>query len=526
MNILAIDIGTYSIKFLEVRPERKSLVMVDKQEMILDDIRPHYPDFEKITDLQKEIIINYIQKKPSDIKIIFQVPNELLTTRYLEIPGNSKRKAELMIPFQLDENLPYPLTNAHHASRLIKKNNSFSVLSNIAQLNVFKEFLAPFENREAQPSLLTSEVSLIQAYIDHIRMNETCCIVDLGHKSTKVYFVQDRQVVSNHTSYVAGAAINEVISKTYQISYEDAVIYKHENAFMLNDDQLNDVSPEQRSFALLMKQIFNPLILDLRRWEIGHRVKFGTNIERIFILGGTSNINNLDNFISYHTGVNVSVLPPILDLKSDYTAHDRNFYLAKMMAFSMRTPSNVINFLTGKFQTTSNAFISLHSAVFIGVRTTFIALLLILGLTTERFIYLNKQGQAMDSKIKGLLKRSNLGLTVPERNAYNKNPERVLSTLKKKNKLISDEVTSILSSQSINALRPLAILSKTMNNNPKVSLERFTSDGHDVKAVFSSEEPAELEAMASHLKGSGLPGLKINHRSGQTSLSLDFEDRE
>ena len=526
MNILAIDIGTYSIKFLEVRPERKNLVMVDKQEIILDEVKPHYPNFEKISDLQKEIIVNYIQKKPSDIKIIFQVPNELLTTRYLEIPGTSKRKAELMIPFQLDENLPYPLTSAHHASRLIKKNNSFSVLSNITQQNIFKEFIGTFENKEAQPTLLTSEVSLIQAYIDHIRMNETCCIIDLGHRSTKVYFVQDRQVVSNHTSYVAGAAINEVISKTYQISAEDAIIYKHENAFMLSDDQMSDVSPEQKSFALLMKQVFNPLILDLRRWEIGHRVKYGTNIEKIFIFGGTSNINNLDNFISYHTGISVSTLPPLLDLKSDYTAHDKNFYLARMMAIAQRSPSSLINFLTGKFQTASNSFISLHSAVFIGVRTGLIALILIAGFTAERFIFLNKQNQALDSKIKGLLKRSNLGLSVTERNAYTKNPERVLSTMKKKNKLVSDEVSSILSSQSVNALRPLAILSKTMSNNPKVSLEQFSSDGFLVKAVFKSTEPIELEAMASHLKSSGLPGLNVNYRTGQTSLSIDFQDRE
>lgn len=526
MNILAIDIGAYSIKFLEVRPERKNLVMVDKQEIILEEVKPHYPDFEKVSDLQKEIIVNYIQKKPSDIKIIFQVPNELLTTRYLEIPGTSKRKTEMIIPFQLDENLPYPLANAHYSSRLNKKSNSFSVLSNIAQLNVFKDFLGFFENKEAQPSILTSEVSLIQAYIDHIKMNETCCIIDLGHKTTKVYFIQDRQVVSNHTSFVAGHAINEVISRTYQISMEDAIIYKHENAFMLSDDQLEEVSPEQKSFALLMKQVFNPLILDLRRWEIGHRVKFGTNIEKVFIFGGTSNINNLDNFITFHTGLPVSTLPPLMDLKNDYTAHDRNFYYAKMMAISQKTPSSLINFLSGKFQTASNSFISLHSAVFIGVRTSFIALLLILGLVGERFIYINKQNQTLDSKIKSLLKRSNLGLSASERNAYTKTPERVLTTIKKKNKLISDEVTSILSSQSINALRPLASLSKTMNNNPKVSLEKFTSDGSMVTAVFTSQEPSELDAMAAHLKGSGLPDLKINHRPGQTSLSIEFEDRE
>lgn len=526
MNILAIDIGTYSIKFLEVSPERKNLVLIDKQEIILEDVSPHYPNVKSVNELQKEIVISYVQKKSNDTKVIFQVPNEMLTTRYLEIPGTSKRKTEQIIPFQLDENLPYPLTNAHFSSRLIKKNNSFSVLSNIAQLNIFKDFINYFEAKDTQPSILTSEISLVQAYIEHIRMNDTCCIIDLGHKTTKVYFVQDRQIVSNHTSYVAGAAINEVISKTYQISLEDAILYKHENAFMLNDEQLNEVSNEQKGFALLMKQIFNPLILDFKRWEIGHRVKYGTNIEKIYIFGGSANINNLDNFLHYHTGLPVSTLPPLLDLKNDYTAHDKNFYLAKMMAISQRSPSSLINFLSGKFQTASNAFISIHSAVFIWVRSTAIALLLILGIFSERYIFLQKQTTTADSKIKALLKRSNLGLSVKERNAYNSKPENVLNTLKKKNKVIKDEVSSILSSQTVNALRPLAILSKTMNSNPKVSLERFTSDGYIVDANFYSEDPNELEVLKAHLKGSGLPELKIQYQTGQNVLNIKFEDRE
>jgi general secretion pathway protein L len=526
MNILAIDIGSYSVKFVEVRPDRKNFVLVEKQEIILDDVKPHYPDAKTISELQKEVISNFIQKKPNDIKIIFQVPNEMLTTRYLEIPGTSKRKTEMVIPFQLEENLPYSLANAHFSSRLSKKNNSFSVLSNITQASVFKDFFGYFENKETQPSVLTSEISLMQSYIDHIRMNDTCCIIDLGHKTTNVYFVQDRQIVSNHTSYVAGMTINEVISKTYQITMEDAIIYKHENAFMLDDEQLGKVSNEQRGFAMLMKQIFNPLILDLRRWEIGHRVKYGTHIDKFYIFGGSSNINNIDNFIHYHTGINVHTLPPILEIKNDYSAHDKHFYIAKMMVMSQKMPGNLINFLTGKFQTASNAFISVHSAVFIWVRTTFIALLLILGLSGERFLFLQKQNKAADTKIKALLKRGNLRIATKDRNAYNNNPSKVLSVLKQKNKIVKDEVTSILSSQSVNALRPLAILSKTINSNPKVNLEKFSTDGYTVNALFESDDPTELETMTTRLRGSGLPRLKIEYKTGQTSLAIQFEDRQ
>jgi type II secretory pathway component PulL len=222
----------------------------------------------------------------------------------------------------------------------------------------------------------------------------------------------------------------------------------------------------------------------------------------------------------------IESLPPLLDFKNDYSIHDKSFYLVKMMAISQRQPSSLINFLTGKFQAASSAFISLHSAVFLWVRTTFIALLIILGLSTERFFFLTKQDKAMDAKINGLLKTPSLDISPKDRKLYATKPDSVLNVLKKKNKMIKDEVSSILSSNSINALRPLAVLSKTMSSNPKVSLERFNSDGYNVTATFTSADAAELEAMSTHLKGSGLPDLKVNYVSGKTILTLEFADRE
>ena len=63
MNVLAIDIGTYSIKFIEVRTERKNLVLVEKNEIVIDEARAHFPQASTIKELQKEIVSKFIQKK-------------------------------------------------------------------------------------------------------------------------------------------------------------------------------------------------------------------------------------------------------------------------------------------------------------------------------------------------------------------------------------------------------------------------------------------------------------------------------
>lgn len=526
MNILAIDIGSYSVKFIEMKPERKNFLLVDKQEIILDEVQYHYPNISDTAELQREIISNFIHKKGHEYKIIFQIPSEMITTRYLEIPGTSKKKAEMIIPFQLDENLPYSLSSSHFSSRISKNASHFDVLSNITQSTTFNDYYANFEGKDTQPTILTSEISVIQAYIEHIRMNETCCIVDMGHKTTKFYFIKNRQIVSNHISHVAGQTVNDVISKTYQISLDDAVIYKHANAFMLTDEQLNEVSPEQKEFALIMKQVFNPLISDLRRWEIGHRVKHGTAIDRIYILGGTSAINNLDNFIYYHLGIPVSYAPSITDFKGDYENKENTFLITKMMGIASRNPNSIINFLIGKYQVASSTFISLHSATFIGMRSLVLALIIIGGLSAEKILFLDKQEKALDSKIKTLIKRPNLAISNNDRKSYVKTPNRILNLLKKKNKIITDEVSAIYSSQDVNALKSLSILSKLLTNNPEVSLEKFTSNGTEVEAKFTSQNPEILNSVAKTLKDAQLPAFSVKYGQNQTTLSVTFEDQQ
>ena len=121
------------------------------------------------------------------------------------------------------------------------------------------------------------------------------CVIDIGHNTSKAYFINRSQVVSNHVSRTAGQVIDEVIAQTYQISRDEAIVYKHENCFFLTEEQYEGVEEDQKEFARLMKQALTPLINDIKRWELGFRVKNGLAVKTIYLTGGTSQINNICN---------------------------------------------------------------------------------------------------------------------------------------------------------------------------------------------------------------------------------------
>ncbi len=524
MNILAIDIGSYSIKFYEVKTERRNYVLQEKHEIVLDEIRAHYPNVQSSSELQKEVVSNYLQKIAHETKVIFQLPNEFITTRYFELPVSSKAKAEQMIPFQLDDNLPYPLSQAHFTSLFFKKSNSFSVITNIIQESEFKNFYHFFDLKNSLPHVVTTEISLYQAMIEYLKINENCLIIDMGHKTSKMYVVMNRQIVSNHLSYVAGAHFNEVIARSYQLSIENAQIHKQENGFFLNQSMYDEVTSEQKEFGLIMKQAISPLVQDIRRAEIGHRVKFGASIDKIYITGGTSLFNNIDGFLTEQTGIPVSRLPAISDIKNDFSALSIIQNLCKLMILSHKNKQQLINFLTGKYLTQANTFISLHSTIFITVRSGFIALLIILGLLTERFYFAKKEDAQLNKKISTILKNQTLNFTKPQQNNLKNNPQKLLATIKKKNQIIKQEVSTILSAQKINAIKPLASLSQVLGKNPDVNLVEFENDSVESRAVFMSENIGSLKVLQETLSKTTLNNLNIDYQENQNTLSIKFSE--
>ena len=82
MNTLAIDIGSYSIKFFEVIKERKSLRLVHFTEVIIDEVREQMGEDCTLEEIQEEVLESYLEEKDAvheggfDGKIVNDVRNK------------------------------------------------------------------------------------------------------------------------------------------------------------------------------------------------------------------------------------------------------------------------------------------------------------------------------------------------------------------------------------------------------------------------------------------------------------------
>ncbi|RZF21104.1 hypothetical protein DAY19_14080 [Halobacteriovorax vibrionivorans] len=525
MSILVIDCGTYSIKFIEGRVQKKKFIVEELEEILLEDVRgPNEIDI-SIHELQQRIISGYLQDQNFHGRIITQLPNEFLTNRYLDLPAKNKKDAELMIPFQLEEDLPFNIIDTHYIVNLYKKiNGQFSAIVQIAEKNVFATYRNFLQAYHTVPSNLTSELSVYQSFVEEKKIESNVCILDIGHETTKAYLVYNGIIYTHHISYVAGAAIDEAISKTYDIGPSEARIFKHENSFFLTKSQLDSVTKEQQDFALMMHQTFKDLLSQIDRWLLGHRVKTGQSIEHIYLTGGSANIKNIDNYITERLKVSVSqfMSPGLEKMVSthEYNALTLGYTMGATNAF--KEPAK--NFFTKEFASALKDGIKLENTIFSFYRVAIVCLIIIAGLLVESFYFINNDIKTTNREIRQLIKTSDLNLTRKQTAYLRKRPERLQKIVERKNKAINIDLEVLESVPTSSALKNLHTVTEAIKRNTQVSLTKYRGDLTSGYAEFNTKTQRDRDQLIKVLKKLNVNEANIDE-SKQSSVIISFKGK-
>lgn len=525
MHVLAIDTGSYSVKYLSSYVDRRKISHIEMSEIIIDDYISDHPGFsfeDALTSIIQEIIES--NAKP-DSRIIYQVDPRIVTTRFLTFPVKSKKKADLMLPFQLEEDIPYSLSEIHYAYRLEGQKTQHTAMVELVRNNNFEPFYNILRDKNILPNVFTSESSIVENYFNLNPIAGPVCVVDIGHRTTKAYFFYNSRMLMSQISYVGGHHVTEMIAETYQITTDEAVIYKHQNAFLLTTSQFSDVEPSQRDFAASMDKVFSNLVNDFLRWKIGFKVNFGLNLQHIFICGGSSNIKNISNYLTEKWDVKVTLLETFDKVESEKIdiapKHKSKYAIVNMMVIGFRRKNRFINLLSGRFAQASTSEIPLHSFAYIGIRAAAISLLLVISLFVERF-FIHRDIAAINSKLNSIVKNNELQLQSRLRRQATTSPKMVYESLVKKQRSVRQEVSVLQSAIDIKGLSPLVTISQIAASSQGVTLIEFkSSDTGEVTAVFSAESVDELNHLKTIFERSQLSEMQATVDEAKLQLSIN-----
>lgn len=523
MHILSIDVGTYSVKYISSFVDKRRVSHVDMSEVI---VRDYINDHEGLTDreAQTAIIQEIIdsQARP-DTKIVYQSPNEMMTTRYLTLPVKSKKKAEQMLPFQLEEDIPYALSEMHYAYRLEGMKSQHVGMVELANYKTFEDYFNLIRDKNILPHILTTETSAVENYVHQNQMVGPVCILDVGHRTTKAYFFYNSRLLVSHVSYMGGSHINEMIAQTYQIDPEEAIFYKHQNAFLLTSGQYNEADTAQREFAGAMERVFAPLISDFARWRIGFKVNFGLAVSHVYLTGGTANVKNIANYLTEKWDTKVSLLETFDKVEAEKVdlnpKNKSKFCLANMMAQGFKKKNRFINLLVGRFAQASVTEVPLHSFAFIGVRVAAATSVLALSLLVER-VFIEKDVQFVNAKLTAIMKNEELQIPGRMRREFAKNPKPVHDMLVKRQRSVRQEISTLQSAVEIQALAPLVTVSQIASSSEATLTHFESNDVGEVKLTFSAEKIEQLNGLKEAFERSSLQGVQAQIDQAKLQLTI------
>lgn len=526
MRLISIDLGSYSVKYLEFKTEKNKTVFTLAKETPLDSVGQPAGAEDAERELQLKAAKDMLEGAGDDCRVVMNVPSEMVTTRFLDLPVNNKKKAQMMIPFQLEEDIPFSLAQSHIASSIRTEKTGSKALVNIAPKDEFGPFFEKLRERGLSPRILTSEDSVFQNFIKNNKevLPQSFCVLDLGHETTKGYFYFENELVSIHKSYIAGKTLTQAIARNYKIEADEAALYKHQNSFFLTEDQYSQVNQNQKAFAELMDKTLSPLIHEFKRWEIGSRVLRGSAISEVFITGGTSNIKNIHNFLAEKIQVKTSHLESF-GPETDASAIDsdekfrRKFSYANIQAQGYRDKSSLVNFLHGEYAIQGQSDLPLRSFAFIGTRALALTLLLAISFIAERF-FIHRDIAAVERSLSALSKNPALEMSARQRRIMRRQPETVYREMSRKEKAVEQEISVLQASADTNALSSLNRIADLVSGMDVELLSYQGVSGGDFNAVFKAENLRELDRLDKRLNTSGVKNVFTDRNESKLTLSL------
>lgn len=374
LKSVGIDIGSTSVKVMEITSTNKGLVLTRFIEHPLSTNPTHDPELDVLEFLRQ------LSNEYDHSSTVFSVAlrQEQVATRYKNFPFRERQKILKSLPFELEEDLPFSSESAVYDAKILQyRGVSAEVLACAAPkedvlillkkctdafidpANISSEgaACATWKEKWSEPPSSIEGTALLEAPI----LSKSVVVqLHLGHMHTVVNILEEGRLISSRSILWGGKHIADAISKRYEISFESALKELQLKGFILTNK--NNATHDQNVFSDTIANSFQDLLRELRLYLLEVKSDFNAYVQSVELTGGVSRIQNLGAFLTRYLEAPVNRGNPLAlfsQVGFDRTPHvEAASSVALGLAIEgLRKPRNpALNFLRGELAKQSHAF--------------------------------------------------------------------------------------------------------------------------------------------------------------------------
>ena len=221
MKIICYDIGSYSLKRVDYFIEKKFTQEVYYQEFVLEQTMVPESDIPEIPsgNLESEsetqdhqavqpaplenssdwiqqvvdILVAEQQGWQKEDKVYLVLPEDYSTSRYINLPVSSAKKASQILPFQLEDSIPFSMDKVIYKEQFNTTKSSTDALVNIVDKEDFEHLYYELEKNKIFFDQITTNFGIISSLSgqnEALGMHfgvENFAILDIGHLGSSCF---------------------------------------------------------------------------------------------------------------------------------------------------------------------------------------------------------------------------------------------------------------------------------------------------------------------------------------------------
>jgi len=310
MSIFGLDIGSTTIKMVEVKKEGK------KHRIVAAGLCPTpQPGIASEAEKDKIAVSEAIKKLHQDAKIrtkeaVIALPENQVFSRVIELPSMGENELAQAVPWQAEQFVPLPLNEVNLDWQVVgqKDEGKIKVLLVAAPLALIDKYVGYVESAGFKVVAVETEVIASGRALIPQDASPTL-LVDFGAKTTDLAVFQKGQVVLTRSIPTAGEAFTRAIATALSLTPKQAEEYKI--AYGLGEKQL------EGKVRQALTPVFEVVVAEIKKVFAFWQQEEKSSISSVVLTGGSANLPEAVPFLAKSLGMEIQVGDPFANLVQD-----------------------------------------------------------------------------------------------------------------------------------------------------------------------------------------------------------------
>jgi type IV pilus assembly protein PilM len=359
-KIIGLDIGSYSIKAVEIVNTLKTYEITNFYEVVI----PYRSDVEPDVLIPQTMEQLFIENNLHADRVLTAMPGQYISSRIIPLPFSDPRKIDMAVLSEVEDAVPFNMDDMIVDHQILgPAGDKTLAMVVMTRKNFLRGFLEHLQRVKIDPKVVDVDSLSFFNLAPYLRLdpNECVAMVDIGHEKTSMCIVQAGVLKMFRSINMGGAFLTEFLARDLETGLQEAQSVKHKVSRIICDaDPGVDLSQNDKLIADRITLATNAIVKELGRTLYAYKTWDKTSITKVLLSGGTSRIRNLDLYLSEQLCLDVFINRlDQSELKIDQSLHDKMAIMPQSVAIGMRAvvggrKHSQINLRKGEFAYVQN----------------------------------------------------------------------------------------------------------------------------------------------------------------------------